>query len=212
MRYAALEKIASSTKAEIIVTAHHADDVAETFLINLLRGAGSGAASLAEVRGGIYRPLLHWRKSDLEEFVVASGFEFFTDPSNTDPKFVRNRVRNELVPLMNDIAQRDVVPLIVRTAEITRDDQRYLDDVAQAAWSDKNPDTKKLSQLPLVVQRHAIRAWLDGMPPSLEEMQRILQVVHHEIARTQISDHRTIWRRGARLYQDVTPRSSQEKE
>jgi hypothetical protein len=51
--------------------------------------------------------------------------------------------RNELVPLMNDIAQRDVVPLIVRTAEITRDDQRYLDDVAQVAWSDKKSRYKE---------------------------------------------------------------------
>lgn len=204
LRYGALEDLATQMQCDVIFTAHHLDDLAETLVINMIRGAGSGAASLVRQRGRIVRPLLHWRKKMLEELVDACGYDYFSDPGNEKNKFVRNRVRHEVFPLLNDVSQRDVVPLIARMARTMKDDQDFLSAYAASLWPGDSPDTRLLSQLDPVLQRHALRQWVSGLAPSSDELDRILEVVHHKVPRTQISGNRTIWRRGAQLYQDVT--------
>ncbi len=205
LRYSALEQLRITHGYNKIVTAHHLDDCAETFLINLVRGGGSGMSSLAKERGNIVRPLLDWRKTELVELVESVGLEYFSDPMNDDPRFVRNRMRNEVLPLLNDIAQRDVTPLIARAAEHLRSDSEFLASSAVALWPKGEPSTRTLMELDPVLRVHALRAWITGNPPSNEEMERILDVAEHTITSTQISGHRTIWRSGAVLYQDVTP-------
>ena len=97
------------------LTGHTADDRAETLLVNLLRGAGlDGLAAMAP---GPTRPLLALRRADTRRLCAELGLVPVDDPSNDDPRFVRNRVRHELLPLMDSIAGRDTVPLLVRTAE-----------------------------------------------------------------------------------------------
>ena len=103
-RYAALGEWADARGLTAIVTAHHADDQAETLLMRLSRG--SGVRGLAGMRGAatvpghpalpLLRPLLGWRKAELEAVVAQAGIEPARDPSNLDPRFVRARVRAEL--------------------------------------------------------------------------------------------------------------------
>ena len=89
------------------LTGHTADDRAETVLINLLRGAGpTGWRRSAPDRT---RPLLALRRAETRALCAALGLDPVDDPSNADPRFVRNRVRHELLPLLDDIAGRDVV-------------------------------------------------------------------------------------------------------
>ncbi|MFN8016445.1 MAG: tRNA lysidine(34) synthetase TilS [Acidimicrobiia bacterium] len=211
-RYEALEKIRVTHNYDLIATAHHEDDLAETFFINLMRGSGSGVSSLKKKRNHIVRPLLHWRKKDLMSFVEALNFEYFHDESNDDKRFVRNRVRHELIPLLNEIAGRDVTPLIARSSKIFQSDNEYLNKLASQVWPKGEASTKDLRGLDPVIQVHALRNWIIGYPPSEDEMDRILQVVNHEIVSTQISGDRTIWRRGAVLYQDVTSTRTQGQE
>ncbi len=90
------------------LTGHTADDRAETILINLLRG--SGLDGLAAMGPDPTRPLLALRRHETRSLCADLGLTPVVDPSNTDPRFVRNRVRGELLPLMADIAGRDVVP------------------------------------------------------------------------------------------------------
>ena len=102
-----------------VLTGHTADDRAETMLINLLRGAGLDG--LARDGPGPTRPLLGAApRTRPAGCAPTSGLVPVDDPTNADPRFVRNRVRHELLPLMDSIAGRDVVALLVRTAERRR--------------------------------------------------------------------------------------------
>jgi tRNA(Ile)-lysidine synthase len=114
-RYGALAAAASHAGATAIATAHHADDRAETVLIRLMRGAGPrGVAVLppraplpAELGAGsleLVRPLLRVRRHDLRAHVARHGVPFSDDPSNADPRYLRTRVRKELLPLMESLA------------------------------------------------------------------------------------------------------------
>jgi tRNA(Ile)-lysidine synthase len=210
LRYQALENLRKEHNCDVIATAHHADDVVETFLINLVRGGGSGAASLSPRRGNIVRPLLSWRKDQLVQIVKDAGLEYFSDPANDDSRFVRNRIRHEVIPLLDDIAGRDVTELIARTAKSLREDEEFLRRLAKSMWPKDKPTTNDLAQLDPVLQVHALRAWISGMPPSREEMDRILGVVHKERTATQISGHRTIRRSGGVLHQDKTSTNNED--
>ena len=112
-----------------VLTGHTADDQAETVLINLLRGAG--ASGLAAMQPGPTKPLLALRHTDTVAVCDAVGIDPVDDPTNAEHRFVRNRIRHEALPLLGDIANRDVVPLLVRTAALLRDDDRLLDDLAR---------------------------------------------------------------------------------
>jgi tRNA(Ile)-lysidine synthase len=99
-RYAALLKWCTATNATMLLTAHHADDQAETLLMRLGRGAGlAGLAGIRPVRGGgchIVRPLLGWRADDLAQLCRKAGLVPIDDPSNADPRHERSRVRKLL--------------------------------------------------------------------------------------------------------------------
>lgn len=96
-RYALLEAWAGRNGIVAILTAHHADDQAETLLMRLNRGAGiGGLAGVRPVNGRIVRPLLHWRRSELAEIVSAAGIEPIHDSSNEDDRFDRARIRKAI--------------------------------------------------------------------------------------------------------------------
>lgn len=128
-RYRFLEAVASPDA--LIATAHTLDDVAETVLINLLRGSGlGGMAGIPARRGRIVRPLLDARGDELRELLGASGVPYRIDPSNADPAFLRNRVRAELLPVLESI-RPGAVERIGRFSRLAADDDALLDDLAQ---------------------------------------------------------------------------------
>ncbi|MCU1454771.1 MAG: tilS, partial [Acidimicrobiales bacterium] len=98
------------------LTGHTADDRAETVLLNLLRGAG--VEGLAGIRREPRRPLLDLRRRETVALCAALGLQPVHDPSNRDPAFRRNRVRHELLPLLDDVAGRDVAALLARQADV----------------------------------------------------------------------------------------------
>lgn len=105
-RYAFLEAAARSLGADVVATAHHADDQAETILLRLARGTGPpGLRGIAPVRGGIVRPLLGVWRHEIEAFARGRGLAWRTDPSNRDESFLRNRVRHGLLPALDRIAR-----------------------------------------------------------------------------------------------------------
>lgn len=96
-RYALIEQWRADVGACCVMTAHHADDQAETLLMRLNRGAGvSGLAGIRAVNGRIIRPLLGWRRAELEAIVAAEGVTAIRDPSNEDMRFDRARFRRHL--------------------------------------------------------------------------------------------------------------------
>jgi tRNA(Ile)-lysidine synthase len=130
-RYAFLEEVAHERDA-LIATAHTADDAAETVLLNLMRGSGlSGARGIPARRGRIVRPLLRERRATLRHLLDEAGIAYRDDPSNQDPAFLRNRVRSELLPLMEEL-RPGAVDALARFARLAADDDDLLDAMAAA--------------------------------------------------------------------------------
>jgi tRNA(Ile)-lysidine synthase len=125
-RARAARRLVLGTRA---LTGHTLDDQAETVLLALMRG--SGASGLAAMTPGPTRPILQLRRSDTVALCIDQGLETANDPTNDDPRFRRNRVRHELLPLIHMIAERDVAPILARTADLLRDDDGLLEQLAE---------------------------------------------------------------------------------
>jgi tRNA(Ile)-lysidine synthase len=132
VRYAFLDEVALTSGAEKIATGHHRDDQAETVLMNLLRGSGlDGLKGIPPVRHGrIVRPLLDVSRNDILAFLKREGLTFRVDPSNMDPAFLRNRIRNELIPELTARYNPRIVTGLCRMAAIVRQEDAYLQDEA----------------------------------------------------------------------------------
>ena len=184
-----------------VLTGHTADDQAETMLINLLRGAGLDG--LAPMRSGarVGRPLLRLRRLETRALCAAAGFTPVADESNDDPRFIRNRVRHELLPLLADIAGRDPVPILARQASLFGDEAAVLD--ALATGFDLT-DARAARDQPPAVLRRAVRAWLraggaEEHPPSAAEVERVLAVIRGDATACELSGGRTVRRSQGRL-------------
>ncbi|MGI9028768.1 MAG: tRNA lysidine(34) synthetase TilS [Ilumatobacteraceae bacterium] len=155
------------------LTGHTADDRAETMLLNLLRGAAlDGLAALAP---GPTRPLLGLRRRETAALCAHLGLDPIVDPSNADPRFVRTRVRTELLPLLDDIAGRDTVPLLTRAGDVIAGELALVDGLASELDA---TDAKALAAAPAATARRAVRRWLagDGYPPDSATIARVLAV------------------------------------
>ncbi len=181
-RYAALP--------DDVLTGHTADDQAETLLLNLLRGAASNG--LGGMRPSARRPILALRRHETEALCASLELTVFHDPSNDDPRHVRNRVRHELLPLMAEISQRDPVPVLVRQADIARGDADFLDELA----TEIDPrDARSLAVAPVALARRAVRKWLSGdHPPDAATVERVLAVARGDAAATDVGEGQSVRR------------------
>ena len=103
-RYQALERAKARAHADAIATAHHAEDRAETVLIRMLRGAGAGGLAVLPARDGhLIRPLIRAARRDIDLHLQRHAVPFSRDPSNEDPRFLRTRVRREVLPLLREL-------------------------------------------------------------------------------------------------------------
>jgi tRNA(Ile)-lysidine synthase len=162
-RYAALP--------DDVLTGHTADDQAETVLLNLLRGAGlDGLAGMRPER----HPLLGLRRHETHALCAELGLQPVADPTNDSPAFRRNRVRHELLPLLDAIAERDVTPVLARQAAILREEADLADELA--AGLDPT-DARSLTAAPAALARRAVRRWLTTEhPPDAGTVERVLAV------------------------------------
>jgi tRNA(Ile)-lysidine synthase len=185
------------------MTGHTMDDLAETMVLNLLRGAG--VDGLSPMVGDPTKPLLALRRGEVRGVVARAEIAAAVDESNDDPSFARNRVRAEVLPLLNDVAGRDVVPLLARAAGVLAADRRWLDALADGPDL-AGADCRELSEWPEARLRRWLRARLvapdagDGAhPPSAAEVERALGVVRGEATATELAGGRRLSRSGQRL-------------
>ena len=178
-----------------VLTGHTADDQAETVLINLMRGAST--TGLAAMRPGPRRPILALRRASTARFCLAQGIQVVDDPSNRDPIFLRNRVRHELLPLMSELASRDLVPVLTRQAGLLRDDGDLLDEFALTI---DPSDAKGLTAAPVPLARRAVRRWLTtDHPPDAATVERVLRVADGRASGCDIGSGRRVERSRQRL-------------
>ena len=130
----------------------------------------------------------------------ALGLAVLHDPMNDDEAFRRIAVRRRVLPMLEGVAGRDLVPVLVRQAELLRADSEFLDGLAQAAWpGPAGPSARALVALPAVLGRRAVRCWLGPPPPSLGEVTRVLRVASGEHRSTELAGGRTVRRTSGRL-------------
>ena len=181
-----------------VLTGHTADDQAETVLLNLLRGSGvHGSAGIGDPGR---RPLLGLRRSETRALCVACGLEPLDDPMNVDPRFVRNRIRNEVLPLLAEVSDRDPVPLLARHAGLAGEAVVLLD----ALIADIDPtDARTLAVLSPELARLALRGWLTGLlggrPPDAAAIDRVFDVAGGLVRATEVAGGLRIERSRGRL-------------
>jgi tRNA(Ile)-lysidine synthase len=178
-----------------VMTGHTADDQAETILINLLRG--SGTRGLAGMQPTSQRPLLQLRRDETMALCNALGISVFNDPSNDDERFQRNRIRHEVLPLLESLAKRDLVPVLTRQADLLRDDDDLLNELASAI---DPTDALALAVAPVALSRRAIRLWLTNpLVPDSATVERVLEVARGNTLACDIGLGRQVRRSQQRL-------------
>ncbi len=203
VRYHAMTRLAEDVGADRIVVGHTADDQAETILLWMLRGAGiTGLAGMPVQRDGmIIRPLYEVRRREVLVFLNATGQTYRQDSSNAKPIYARNRIRHQLVPVLNQIAPV-AVDALRRMGELCREDDRYLEDqTVSLCASLVQPDDAggysidrlRLQVQPLALQRRLLREVFRRMHPG----RRAPSLATVEAARRLLSSKRGETRRCA---------------
>jgi tRNA(Ile)-lysidine synthase len=173
-RHAFLLRMAEKHDTWVVFLGHHAEDQAETILANLCRGSGlAGLAGMRLVQRldfGLHlvRPLLQVRRNEIDAFLRSKRIKFREDSSNKSPKHRRNRLRHEVLPLLNDVFARDVSALITRLGVLADRDDDCLKSLAMRHLSSSVglnedlslPVTKELLALHPAVLSRVIALWL----------------------------------------------------
>ncbi|MDQ3863383.1 MAG: tRNA lysidine(34) synthetase TilS [Actinomycetota bacterium] len=160
-RYALAEEVAVRLGLRVIATGHTADDVAETVLMNLARGAGlRGLGGIPPVRGRIQRPLIGSTRSDVLHYLEELDQPFRWDPTNLTDKYARNRVRGEILPVLEQLYPA-AASNIARAASLVREDLEVLEDLAKRIVQRRGEEVvlarDGLEGLRPSLRRHAVR-------------------------------------------------------
>ncbi|TME87973.1 MAG: tRNA lysidine(34) synthetase TilS [Chloroflexi bacterium] len=156
-RYAFLRRIAGETNSTAIALGHTQDDQVETLLLHLLRGSGSRGLGAMRRRGrDLARPLLDISRREIEAYLARLHLAPRRDPSNEDPRFTRNRLRQQLLPAIDafDPAARE---LLARTADILGEEDRFLDEAIAHVPDALVRDRAAFAELPPALQRRLVR-------------------------------------------------------
>ena len=192
-----------------VLTGHTADDQAETVLLNILRGAGIDGLAGMRPSGGpsgqVRHPILGIRRFETEAVCALLGWEPVRDPSNEDQSLLRNRVRHQILPLLNEASSRDLVPIFSRQASLMADDSDVLDALAKEI---DPTDAKALASAPVALARRAIRLWLSTThPPDAASVERVLAVARGEVTACELPGGLRISRTNQRIF--ITPAPAQ---
>ncbi len=186
-RWAALARLARRAGADLILTAHHAQDQAETVLLHLLRGtglAGLGMSAQGDWHGvPVLRPWLAVPRSVIEQYSRAAGLQWIEDPSNQDTSLRRNAVRLQLWPALEAVDER-ALPSLLRFAALANESEALLDWFAQRelapllAADGQSLRWTPFSALPGAVQCQLFRVWCTQLgirAPSRDRLLAMLQ-------------------------------------
>jgi tRNA(Ile)-lysidine synthase len=180
LRYDFLKRTALRIGEAKIATGHTLTDQAETFLMRLMRGAGlRGLGGIfPSVEGTIIRPLIQVERQDIEAYLKEKGIEFRIDESNLDRRFLRNRIRLDLIPYIKKNFAPEIVSSLGRIASIIREEDSLLGKIAQEkaekAISINNNrislQAKPLRSLPQAIARRIVRDFISELRGNLRQI------------------------------------------
>lgn len=184
LRLAFFTRCARTHRCSRLFLAHHADDQIETCLFNFLRGAG--AAGLAGIKPisqvgplTILRPLLQLSGPDIAAFARSQRLTWREDASNAEPVHTRNRLRHEILPVIESVMNPNFRASILRAAEILREEDAWMDSLVPPVPT--RLVTRDLVAMPVALRRRFVRRWLaqnEIFQPGFEETERVLSLLN----------------------------------
>jgi tRNA(Ile)-lysidine synthase len=212
-RYAFFAETARRRNCRTVFVAHHADDLVETFLINLFRGAGgAGLAAMREISTRridgvdltIVRPFLCvWRK-EIDDYVGEHRLRFREDATNKNLTPLRNRIRHRIIPYLEKTLGRNIRQNIWRTAVIAADEEKWIEsELRDSTHADLS--VVKLRALPIALQRRALLKWLRAQNVSdvgFEVIERVRSLADRDtrIAKVNLPKNRYARRRAGNIF------------
>jgi tRNA(Ile)-lysidine synthase len=223
VRYKFFAQVAKRKRAPTIFLGHHADDVVETFLINLFRGAGSSGLSamrelsmrrVDDVDLTVVRPFLGIWRAEIDDYVRKHRLKFREDASNRELTLLRNRIRRQIVPYLEKTLGRNIRQSVWRTAMIASEEENWIEAQLPNA-SDVDSDAGALAkealvvatlrELPVALQRRGILKWLRGCNVSnigFDVVENVRALLDHEsgLAKINLSQDRHVRRRAGKIF------------
>lgn len=175
------EKTAEKFEAESIVLAHHLDDQVETFFIRLMRGTTvSGLGCIKAQDGNYLRPLLQATKQDILNYCDQNLLSYVQDPTNNSDAFLRNRIRNTLIPVLKECDERSEQQ-IIRTINQLQETEQFLETLTEKTFSELSPDQKldlkKFRELEPFLQKRIVSLWLCNNAPAFTLTESFIQEI-----------------------------------
>jgi tRNA(Ile)-lysidine synthase len=214
-RYKFFAQVAKRRRCRTIFLGHHADDLVETFLINLFRGAGPGGLSamravsvrkIDNVKLQIVRPLLGVSREQIDDYVREQGLKFREDASNKNLAPLRNRIRHRIIPEIEKQLGRNVRGTIWRAATIAAEEENFFEALLPDKLSKLTAlAVKPLRAMPIAVQRRMLQEWLRARDvPDLSfdliERVRALLDLSSRAAKTNLPQDRHVRRRAGQIF------------
>ena len=173
-RYQFYDSVCSETDATKVALGHQQDDIAETVLMNLIRGSGTdGLKGIIPVRDMKFiRPLIEFTRQQIEAFLTSIDVVPQHDATNTDTRYLRNRIRHELIPRLENNYNPNIKAALNRTADILGTESEYIDTIARTAFEACQIQTRqetiildreKFRQHHLALQRRILRQSISKM-------------------------------------------------
>jgi len=183
VRYDFLERARESFRASVIATAHHRDDQAETVLMNLIRGSGTtGLGGMKPRNGNIIRPMLKVSREEILAFLTETGEMHCEDETNAENAATRNRIRNELLPILETFNPA-IAQSLCKTAELLAQDEAYLTQLADEAEEKialgEGWKRDALLELPVPIATRIVRKRLISLAGQVSEadIRRVLELL-----------------------------------
>ena len=181
VRHTFLNKVAEKNRFNKIALGHHFDDNAELVLMNLFRGSGPlGISGIPPVRDGkIIRPLIQSNRSEIIAFLDQNGLKYISDASNRDTRFLRNRIRHDLIPLLKTSYNPKISQSLNRLASIIRSEEEWIEDVIHPLFEKAAINIQDgrialsvsiLNQIHVAAQRRIIRKAISKIKGNLKRI------------------------------------------
>ena len=212
-RYSFFAKMAKQRRCPTIFLAHHADDLVETFLINLFRGAGlTGLTAMRQISIRriddvdltIVRPLLGVWRDEIDKYVQQHRLKFREDASNKNLAPLRNRLRRRVIPYLEKTLGRKIRLSIWRAATIAAEEEAWIGRMAKPHDAkDQHLSVEKLHDLPTALQRRVIMTWLreQSIPDiGFEVIEGVRSLLDAKIAKINLPKDRHVRRRAGKIF------------
>ncbi len=212
-RYKFFAQVAIQRRAQTIFLGHHADDLVETFFINLIRGSGTtGLRAMREISKRriddvdltIVRPFVGVWRSEIDEYIAKHRLKFREDESNKDLAALRNRVRQRIIPYLEKTLGRNIRQNIFRAAMIAAEEEDWIEGQLPNA-SDVEISVALLHELPVALQRREILKWLRAREITnvgFDVVEDVRSLLDHDsgIAKVNLPRDRHVRRRAGKIF------------